>query len=92
MIEGMPDEPFIAFLYPLSDSYLTARPSKRAGELLDRTRSGGQHLSPLAATPWIQAMLGLWSPRTTYLARDVDGIPTANSMMRSFLLRMLEGA
>jgi hypothetical protein len=92
MEEGRPDDPFIAFLYPLSDSSLTARPPRRSGEILDRTRSGGQHLSPLAATPWIQAMLGLWSPRTTTLTRDMDGIPTANRMMKGFLLRMLEGA
>gem|GEM_PF-2467951 len=90
--EGKPDDPFIAFLYPLADSYLTGRPPRRGGEILDRRRSGGQHLSPLTVTPWIQAMLGLWSPRTTLLARDVDRIPTANSMMKTFLLRMLEGA
>ncbi|MGA2642968.1 MAG: alkaline phosphatase family protein [Spirochaetia bacterium] len=90
--EGRPDDPFIAFLYPLSDSYLTARAPRRGGEILDRTRSGGQHLSPLAATPWIQAMLGLWTPRTTTLSRELDAVPSANRMMKSFLLGMLEGA
>jgi len=89
---GRPDDPFIVFLYPLSDTYLTARAPRRGRETLDKTRSGGQHISPLAATPWIQAMLGLWTPRTTTLAHALDGIPTANRMMKSFLLRMLEGA
>ncbi len=90
--EGKANDPFIAFLYPLADSYLTGRPPRRRGEIVDRLRSGGQHLSPLTATPWIQAMVGLWSPRSTHLSREVDRIPTANSMMKTFLLRMLEGA
>jgi len=89
--EGGPDDPFIVFLYPLSDTYLTARPPQRGGEILTRSRSGGQHLSPLVGTPWIQAMLGLWSPRSTTLGTDLHGIPAANRMLKSFLLRMLEG-
>ena len=92
MEDGKPGDPFIAFLYPLADSSLTGKPPRRAREMLERKHSGGQHISPLTATPWIQAMLGLWSPRTTTLARDLDSIPTANGMMKNFLLRMLEGA
>jgi hypothetical protein len=89
--EGRPDDPFIVFLYPLSDSCLTARPPRRGREILDRTRSGGQHVSPLAATPWIQAMLGLWSPRTANLIGGLGDIPRTNSGMKSFLMGMLEG-
>jgi len=91
MEEGRGDDPFVAFLHPLSDAYLTARAPRRGAPVIDRSRSGGQHLSSLAPTPWIQAMLGLWSPRTTSLARDLGDIPTANTMLKSFLLRMLEG-
>lgn len=91
MEEGRGDDPFIAFLHPLSDAYLTARAPRRGGPLIDSSRSGGQHLSSLAPTPWIQSMLGLWSSRTTSLARELGEIPTANTMMKSFLLRMLEG-
>ena len=36
-------------------------------------------------------MLGLWSPRTASLSREVGDIPTANTKLKSFLLRMLEG-
>jgi hypothetical protein len=91
MKEAEPDDPFFAFMYPLADTYLTARLPQRIGKILERGHSGGQHLSPLTDTPWIQALLGLWSPRTTNLANDIDGIPTANSMVKEFLLRMLEG-
>jgi predicted AlkP superfamily pyrophosphatase or phosphodiesterase len=90
--QGKPGDPFIAFLHPLSDTYLTARPPRRRGESLDRTRTGGQHISPLAGTPWIQAMLGLWSPRTAALRPELDGIPTANRQVKDFLLMVLEGA
>jgi hypothetical protein len=89
--EGQPDDPFIAFIYPLGDTYLTARPPGRGGVLLEMSRSGGQHLSPLAPTPWIQATLGLWSPRTKTLRADLREIPAANRMLKGFLLRMLEG-
>ena len=92
MDEGRPGDPFIAFIYPLSDTYLTARPPERGGEILVKSRSGGQHLSPLAPTPWIQAMVGLWTPRTESLRNELDGIPTANGMLKGFLMRMLEGA
>jgi hypothetical protein len=92
VVPGKPDDPFIAFLHPLSDTYLTARPPKRTGERLDRTRTGGQHISPLAGTPWIQAMLGLWSPRTSALRAELDAIPTANRQVKDFLLTVLEGA
>ena len=90
--EGKTGDPFIAFIYPLFDTYLTARPPQRHGEILATSRSGGQHISPLAPTPWIQAMLGLWSPRTESLRTEVDAIPTTNAMLKDFLLGMLEGA
>jgi hypothetical protein len=89
---GLPGDPFIAFLYPFSDTYLTARPPRRRGQAFDRTRAGGQHISPLAGTPWIQALLGLWSPRTSALRGELDGVPTANKLVKDFLLRVLEGA
>ena len=91
MEEGRPGDPFIAFIHPLSDTYITARPPLHRGAILVRSRSGGQHLSSLAPTPWIQAMVGLWTPRTKSLRSELDGIPTANGMLKEFLLRMLEG-
>ena len=92
MEEGRPEDPFIAFIYPLSETYLTARPPQRRGEILAKSRSGGQHLSPLAPTPWIQAMVGLWSPRTDSLRNELDRIPTTNAMLKDFLLGLMEGA
>ena len=92
MEEGRGDDPFIAFVYPLSDSYLAAAPPRRRGETLARSRSGGQHISPLVPTPWIQAMVGLWTPRTHSLRGELNGIPTANAMLKDFLLGVLEGA
>ena len=91
IVAGRAGDPFVAFLHPLSDAYLTSRAPRPRGPVVDTSRSGGQHLSSLAPTPWIQAMLGLWSPRTTTLARDLGDIPTANTMMKKFLIRMLEG-
>jgi hypothetical protein len=89
--EAGPDDPFIAFLYPVSDICLTARRPRRGEGMMDRTRSGGQHVSALSGSPWMQAMLGMWTPRSAALSRELDGVPTENRMMKSFLLRMLEG-
>jgi hypothetical protein len=36
-------------------------------------------------------MLGLWTPRTMTLGRDLHDIPAANSMVKRFLLGMLQG-
>ena len=85
MKEGGGEDPYLAFLYPLSDGYFTGHAPGRGRPVL-RKASGGHHLSPLSPTPWIQAMLGLWSPRTRALAREVPPIPTANTGVKGFLL------
>ena len=46
-------------------------------------------MSPLCPTPWIQAMLGLWSARSKTLAAELGVIPTRNRELKGFLLNMM---
>ncbi len=89
VVEGKPGDPFAAVLYPQDDSYLTGRPPRDGSSPLDATRSGGHHLSPLTPTPWMQAMLGLWSPRSTDLGQELGDIPVENRLLKGFLLGMM---
>jgi hypothetical protein len=86
MQEGGGDDPYIAFLFPLGDGYFTGNHPGRGRPTLDSARRGGHHLSPLSPTPWIQAMLGLWSPRSAALAKELPAIPTDNKDVKDFLL------
>lgn len=84
MAEGGPDSPYLAFFFPLGDKYFTGRPPGRGRPALDGDRAGGHHLSPLSPTPWIQAVLGLWSSRSTI--EGFGSMPTANRDLKPFLL------
>jgi hypothetical protein len=90
MVELREHDPYPAFIYPMTDSELTGKPPRRGGGALDASKAGGHHLSPLTPTPWIQAMLGLWSPRTQALGRDLAGIPTENRLLKAFLLDLIQ--
>jgi Type I phosphodiesterase / nucleotide pyrophosphatase len=81
--------PFLAFLYPKGDTYFTGRPPRRNGPALDKKRNGGQHLSPLSPTPWIQSALGLWSPRGGGVGDHLPFTPRENIEMKRFLMEML---
>jgi hypothetical protein len=83
---GGPEDPFLLFLYPCSDTHLSGRYNPKAG-LLDRGLMGGQHLSPLCPTPWMQATLALWSP--SGLPVDKPTIPDRNTGVKDFLLHYL---
>ncbi|MBN2551756.1 MAG: alkaline phosphatase family protein [Spirochaetales bacterium] len=85
-LEGGDTDPYLLFLYPLADTHLSGRPHPRAA-ILDESRKGGQHLSPLQPTPWIQAMLALWSPSGLPLDRKI--IPRQNTDVKDFLLPYL---
>jgi hypothetical protein len=89
MVELKGPDPYPAFLYPKTDSKLTGSPPRRGDGTLDATKAGGHHLSPLTPTPWIQAMLGLWSPRFMETGRDLDDIPTENRQLKAFLLDLI---
>ena len=83
---GGENDPYLLFLYPRSDTHLSGR--YRAGaEVVDTELKGGQHLSPLCPTPWMQAMLALWSPAG--LPFDDTAIPERNTGVKEFLLRYL---
>ena len=88
MKEGAGPDPYLAFLYPLSDGYFTGH-APGPGRPVSRKAPGGHHLSPLSPTPWIQAVLGLWSPRSRALTREVPPIPAENSNVKDFLLEAL---
>lgn len=86
-VEPGPADPFLLFLYPEADTYLTAEPPPPGKPALDHRRAGGHHLSPLAPDPWIDALFGLWSPRPG--ARAADGAPARSTDVKQFLLRRL---
>ncbi len=89
MQAGIGDDPYIAFLFPLGDGYFTGHHPGRGRPALDGARRGGHHLSPFSPTPWIQAMLGLWSPRSTALSKELPAIPADNKDVKSFLLEVM---
>lgn len=86
--EGGGEDPYLAFLYPLADGYFTGHPPGR-GRPLVKKASGGHHLSPLSATPWIQATLGLWSPRSHALVQELPPVPSENAGVKAFLLETM---
>ncbi len=83
---GGENDPYLLFLYPRSDTHLTGRYSP-ACDVVDTGLKGGQHLSPLCPTPWMQAMLALWSP--SGLPFDKTDIPDRNTGVKQLLLRYL---
>jgi hypothetical protein len=83
---GGENDPYLLFLYPRSDTHLTGRYRAEA-DVADTELKGGQHLSPLCPTPWMQAMLALWSPAG--LPFDKETIPDQNTGVKEFLLRYL---
>ena len=89
MREGSGDDPYIAFLFPLGDGYFTGHHPGRGRPTLDSARKGGHHLSPFSPTPWIQAVLGLWSPRSASLSKELPAIPADNKDVKSFLLEVM---
>ncbi len=84
MVEGRPEAPYLAFFFPLGDRYFTGRPPGRGRPALDAAKAGGHHLSPLSPTPWIQAVLGLWSCSSAI--EDFSSAPVANHDLKSYLL------
>jgi hypothetical protein len=87
ILEPGPGDPFIAFLYPLGDGYFTGDPPGKGRSALAWSKAGGHHLSPLTPNPWINAVLGLWSPRAG--ADRFDSVPSENSGLKAFLLAAL---
>jgi hypothetical protein len=87
LLEGAPDLPYIAFFFPLGDRYFTGRPPRHGRPALDEEKAGGHHLSPLSPTPWIDAVLGLWSSSAAVGA--FGDAPTANRDLKSYLLAQM---
>jgi len=85
--EPGPADPFLLFLYPETDTKVTGDPPQPGQPALDLRRSGGHHLSPLTPSPWIDALIGLWSPRPG--ARDAGGAPARSTEVKEFLLGRL---
>ncbi len=86
-LEPSPGDPYLLFLHPEGDAYFTGRAPGRPGLLLSRSRRGGEHLSPHIPTPWINAVLGMWSPRPGF--RGSLSAPQANSGMKRLILDCL---
>jgi len=87
LLEGAPDLPYIAFFFPLGDRYFTGRPPRHCRPALDAHKAGGHHLSPLSPTPWIQAVLGLWSSSAAVGA--FGDAPTANCDLKNYILAQM---
>jgi hypothetical protein len=83
---GGANDPYLLFLYPRSDTHITGRYG-RGADVVNTELKGGQHLSPLCPTPWMQAMLALWSPDG--LPFDKGAVPDRNTGVKEFLLRYL---
>jgi hypothetical protein len=83
---GGENDPYLLFLYPRSDTHLTGRYNP-GSDVVDTGLKGGQHLSPLCPTSWMQAMLALWSP--SGLPFDKAAIPDSNTGIKTLLLRYL---
>jgi hypothetical protein len=83
---GGENDPYLLFLYPRADTHLTGRYAP-GSDVVDTVLRGGQHLSPLCPTPWMQAMLALWSP--SGLPFDKTAVPDRNTGVKEFLLRYL---
>jgi hypothetical protein len=86
-VEPGASDPFLLYLYPESDTYFTGDPPSPGKPALNPRRSGGHHLSPLTPNPWIDALVGLWSPRPG--TRTADGAPKRNTELKEYLLRRL---
>lgn len=86
-LDAGPNDPFLALLYPEADTLPTGDPPSTGKSALNPHRSGGHHLGPLTPSTWIDAMLGLWSPRTG--SRTPDGAPARTTEVKDFLVRRL---
>ena len=89
VLDGDRESPFLVFLYARGETYFTGRPPRRGQPTLDNKRAGGHHLSPLSPTPWMQATLGLWSPRHGGVKGLGAVIPNENSQMKGFLMEAM---
>jgi predicted AlkP superfamily pyrophosphatase or phosphodiesterase len=87
--EGTASAPYLAFLYPRRDMYFTARPGRGNGRLV-KGKTGGHHLSPLSPTPWIEAVLGLWSRRPGSRMAAGRSIPSENTAVKRYILESME--
>jgi hypothetical protein len=103
MQEGGPGDPYLAFLFPLGDAYFTGSPPRPGRPALDAGAAGGQHLSPLSPTPWMDAVLGLWHTNDEegdsrvgatggFASGATDAypsLPAANVQLKDFILSHL---
>jgi len=88
--EGSAGAPYLAFLYPRGDMYFTGRAGRRSELMPVRKKTGGHHLSPLSPTPWIDAVLGLWSRRLGTGTRAGQAAPSENTAVKKFILQSME--
>lgn len=87
VLAAEPGDPFLLQLYPEADTYLTGDAPSPGKPALNPRRSGGHHLGPLTPSPWIDALLGLWSPREG--SRTPEGAPRRNIEVKDFLSKRL---
>ena len=85
-LRGGQTDPYLLFLYPGGETHLSGRYDEKA-KILDTNRRGGQHLSPLCPTPWMQALLGLWCPGGLRFPKA--DIPDRNAEVKGLLLNYL---
>jgi hypothetical protein len=86
---GAASDPYLLFVYPLSDTHFTGK-GVPGGGVMDSQRRGGHHLSPYCPTPWIRSLLALWSPAGPPPAvGGRQGPPQRNTELKGYLLSCL---
>jgi hypothetical protein len=86
---GTVSDPYLLFVYPLSDTHITGK-GFPGGGVLDSERKGGHHLSPYCHSPWIRSLLALWSPAgLPAQGGGMPQVPRRNTELKDYLLACL---
>ena len=86
-----PEDPYLCFLYPRTDATVSGKPHDGAASaaVVDPTRRGGQHLTPLCGSSWIPALFGAWSPDAEAAGLAFREVPTRSVEVKDYLLEYL---
>ena len=85
------EDPYLCFLYPRTDASVSGKPPDGAPgtAVVDPTRRGGQHLTPLSGSSWIPALFGAWSPDAEAAGEALREAPARSVDVKDYLLEYL---